>query len=426
MLLARLLNSLVKQGAVTMIDPAGASHRIGGPPGPGTQEIAFRIHDNRTMLRIAVKPTLRLGEAYMDGSLTMESGSIYDLLDLFARNLHNYDSRGRIRLYRSLYPLLRLVEQYNPMDRSRRNVAHHYDLSSQLYDLFLDRDRQYSCAYFAEPGMDIDEAQEAKKRHIAAKLLLQPGQRVLDIGCGWGGLALYLNRVAGVEVDGITLSVEQHKMAQARAEAAGVADRVRFHLCDYRAQTGRYDRIVSVGMFEHVGTPHYRGFFDKVRDLLTDDGVALVHSIGQSPGPGSINPWMRKYIFPGSYTPALSEVMPAIEGAGLVATDLEILRLHYAETLLHWRQRFMARRQEAVALYDERFCRMWEFYLALCEVGFRRRGLMVFQVQLARHQEAVPLTRDYLVDWEREQAGLDAKPQLVERAAGTTRSREPA
>ena len=282
-------------------------------------------------------------------------------------------------------------------------MAHHYDLSGTLYDLFLDRDRQYSCAYFADPDDSLDAAQKNKKRHIAAKLLLAPGARVLDIGSGWGGLALYLSEVSGAHVTGVTLSNEQVTVAQQRAEAAGLAEKVHFDLSDYREVRERLERIVSVGMFEHVGVGHYREFFATVRDLLTEEGVALLHSIGRADGPGATNPWVHKYIFPGGYVPALSEVLPAVEQAGLVVTDIEILRLHYAETLRAWRRNFNANRASIGEIYDERFCRMWEFYLASSEAAFRYGSLMVFQLQFAKRQDAVPLTRDYIADWEHAQ-----------------------
>ncbi len=291
---------------------------------------------------------------------------------------------------------LRIARQWNPAPRARANVAHHYDLSARLYDLFLDADRQYSCAYFARPDMSLEEAQLAKKRHIAAKLLLRPGMRVLDIGCGWGGMALTLARDYGVQVTGVTLSEEQLKLARERAAKAGLSDRAEFHLMDYRDVEGPFDRIVSVGMFEHVGVPHYRAYFAKVQALLAEDGVALIHTIGRSQPPGSTSPWIDRYIFPGGYVPSLSEAMSAVEKAGLVTADIEVWRLHYAETLRHWHDRFVARQDEARALYDARFCRMWRYYLIASELTFRLNAQVVFQLQLARRQEAVPLTRDYL------------------------------
>jgi cyclopropane-fatty-acyl-phospholipid synthase len=297
---------------------------------------------------------------------------------------------------------MRRFKHRNLIGRARRNVVHHYDLSDQLYALFLDKDRQYSCAYFTSKDDNLEMAQESKKRHIAAKLLLdQPNLKVLDIGSGWGGLGLYLAEETGAQVTGVTLSAEQHKIAEGRAAAAGLADRVRFRLCDYRQELGQCDRVVSVGMFEHVGKRNYDEFFANLGRLLSIDGVALLHSIGYAAGPAPINPFIRRYIFPGADLPSLYEVFAAVERSGLIVTDVEILRLHYAETLRHWRERFMANWPRISALYDERFCRMWEFYLVLCEIGFRFRSMMVFQMQLAKRSDAVPLTRDYMVNWER-------------------------
>ncbi len=287
--------------------------------------------------------------------------------------------------------------QINPAHRARRNASHHYDLGGGLYKLLLDADMQYSCAYFRHHDDTLEAAQAAKKRHIAAKLVLdRPGLRVLDIGCGWGGMALTLARDYGADVTGITLSAEQLEVARARADQAGLAGRVRFELLDYRAVPLTFDRIVSVGMFEHVGVNHYRQFFDVVQRCLEPDGVALIHAIGRSHGPKATNPWIRKYIFPGGYSPALSEVLPAVEKSGLIATDIEIIRIHYARTLALWRENFARNREAVTARYDERFMRMFEFYLSGAELAFRRTGHMVWQLQLARQQSAVPLTRDYL------------------------------
>jgi cyclopropane-fatty-acyl-phospholipid synthase len=398
MLASKLLRSLMTEGQLTVIDAAGVSHVFAGRPGPA---VTVRLHNRALHHRLLLNPKLAVGEAYMDGTLTIEDASLYDLIDLLARNLVAFENRPSRRFVNAVERAVRIVHTYNPVPRAHRNVAHHYDLSGTLYDLFLDRDRQYSCAYFTSANETIEQAQENKKLHLAAKLLLEPGQRLLDIGSGWGGLALYLARLSGVDATGITLSTEQHKIANERAHTDGLNERVRFHLRDYRLESGRYDRIVSVGMFEHVGPANYNTFFAKIRDLLAEDGVALLHSIGRMEPPGSTNPWLRKYIFPGGYTPALSEVLSAIERVGLWVTDIEILRLHYAETLRHWRQRFEANRDRVRAIYDERFCRMWDFYLTGCEISFRRMNQMVFQVQLARKQEAVPLTRDYVTDFER-------------------------
>jgi cyclopropane-fatty-acyl-phospholipid synthase len=394
MLLARLCNALIEDGALTLIDADGRTHRFGRACREA--DVVVRLHDRRLHQTLAWNPSLHLGEAYMDGTLTMERGGIYELLDLCGRNLGRFDAHPAVQLRRLMERPRRFLQQYNPADRARRNVAHHYDLSDVLYEHFLDWDRQYSCAYFEDPRMTLEEAQDAKKRHLAAKLLLRPGQRVLDIGSGWGGLALHLAGHEHVDVTGITLSSQQLAVSRRRASEASLGGRVGFHLRDYRDEVGTYDRVVSVGMFEHVGTPHYGAFFDKLASLLADDGVAVLHSIGRTGGPTTTDPWLRKYIFPGAYIPALSEVLPAIERAGLWVTDVEILRLHYAETLRHWRRRFVSSWDRVAEHHDARFCRMWEFYLALSEAAFRRGGLMVFQLQLSRRVDAVPLTRDYL------------------------------
>ncbi len=409
MLLSHLLRHLVRRGTLRIIDAHGTVHSFTGEPGP---VITVRLRDAALGRKLFLNPRLHLGEAFMDGTLTVEDAGLYDFLDFIAVNMNLAPRTLLTPLYDGFGRAFRVFQQYNPLHRARENVAHHYDLSDVLYDLFLDSDRQYSCAYFLAPDQTIEEAQANKKRHIAAKLLLQPGQRVLDIGSGWGGLALYLARECGVSVTGLTLSTEQLKVAQRRAADAGLADRVRFELLDYREATGQYDRIVSVGMFEHVGVVHYSAFFAKVKQLLAEDGVALLHSIGRQDGPGITNPWIRKYIFPGGYSPAVSEVVPVVERTGLWITDIEILRLHYAETLRAWRQRFNANRERVRVLYDERFCRMWEFYLAGSEIAFRHQGHMNFQMQLAKRVDTVPLTRDYVTDWER-----DHRPAAAERAA---------
>ncbi|MBV9786206.1 MAG: class I SAM-dependent methyltransferase [Acidisphaera sp.] len=386
---------MIRKGALSVIDAAGRRREIGDGTAPCA---TIRLASSWLDRRLPLNPGLSLGEAYMAGSLAVEDGTIYDVLALLARNLDNLPRNSWAALAARIGQRLK---QRNPLGRARRNVAHHYDLSDRLYELFLDRDRQYSCAYFSEPGMSLEAAQQAKKRHVASKLLLdRPGLRVLDIGSGWGGLGLYLAAETAADVTGVTLSTGQHRVSQARAEEAGLADQVRFRLMDYRTVQGRFDRIVSVGMFEHVGKRNYAEFFAKLRDLLEEDGVTLLHSCGYSDTPAPINPFIRKYIFPGADTPSLSEVLPIIEKSGLIVTDVEILRLHYAETLRCWRQRFCARWDEAARLYDERFCRMWEFYLALCEVGFRYRSNMIFQMQLTRRLDTVPITRDYMFHWE--------------------------
>jgi cyclopropane-fatty-acyl-phospholipid synthase len=402
MLLSKMLERTVKHGSLTLIDAMGGVHRFGDG---GAPVVTIRVHDPVLHWKIPLNPTLHAGEAYMNGTLTIENGTLQDFLDVTTREIETLQNTDPVyRLVRLLGRMMRFAQQYNPAQRARRNVAHHYDLSDTLYDLFLDADRQYSCAYFTHPEESLAAAQHNKKVHIAAKLLLdRPGLKVLDIGSGWGGLAMFLAKVAGADVTGITLSSEQAKRAEERAAAAGLSSKVRFLLQDYRFERGEYDRIVSVGMFEHVGAPHYPAFFGKLRDMLKPDGIALLHSIGRMDGPGITDPWIRKYIFPGGYAPALSEILPVIEKVGLWVTDIEFLRLHYAETLKHWQVNFLAHRAEIAKLYDERFCRMWEFYLAGCEMAFRNMKQMVFQIQLAKQPAAVPLTRDYILDWERAQ-----------------------
>ena len=392
-LLSALLKRLIRSGRLVVIDGQGRRHEFGMEGRP----VVVRLRDKAVERAIGFNPQLALGEAYMDGGLMIEEGDIYALLDLLTRNLRgsfggaHWEWLNRLRLW------TRRRMQDNTLARARNNVAHHYDLSGRLYDLFLDNDKQYSCAFFETPEDTLETAQANKCRRIVAKLDLKPGQRVLDIGSGWGGLGLRIARTEKVDVTGVTLSEEQLKIAKDRAGRQGLSERVRFRLEDYRKVEGPFERIVSVGMFEHVGIPHYREFFDRIAELLTEDGVALIHAIGRSDGPGVTNPWIAKYIFPGGYTPALSEVLPQVERSGLIVTDVEILRLHYAMTLAKWRQRFLANRDRAAQLYDERFCRMWEFYLAAAETGFRNQGLIVFQLQLAKRIDALPLARDYMM-----------------------------
>ncbi|MDP6707739.1 MAG: cyclopropane-fatty-acyl-phospholipid synthase family protein [Alphaproteobacteria bacterium] len=410
MLLAQLLKRMIKKGTLTVIDADGDCHVFEGTETGRTCTI--RLHDRALHHKLFFRPELHVGEAYMNGTLTVEAGDIYEFAALCGENMGWGDpDHWAPRLRRSIERAGRRIAQFNPAHRARRNVAHHYDLSGKLYELFLDADRQYSCAYYLSPNDELETAQEQKKRHIAAKLLLEPKQKVLDIGSGWGGLALSLAKTTEVDVTGITLSTEQHQVANERARKEGMAERVRFGLQDYRQVEGRFDRIVSVGMFEHVGVSHYDTYFRTLRNLLAEDGVALLHTIGRAEGPNSTNPWIARYIFPGGYSPALSEVTRAIERAGLYITDIEVLRLHYAETLRAWRRRFRQNRDQIRELYDERFCRMWEMYLAGSEVAFRYCGHVNFQIQLARRQDAVPLSRDYISDFER------AGPKAEWRAA---------
>ncbi|MEA2769076.1 MAG: cyclopropane-fatty-acyl-phospholipid synthase [Acetobacteraceae bacterium] len=424
------LRRFIKVGRLTVRWPDGSSQTYAGPPASGA-EAKMVLRDRHTVRRLVLNPELGFGEAYMEGGLVPLDGStIHDILAVLVANLRG-GSGGSLVVWlrRAAARMRRPLDQFNAAGRARRNVAHHYDLNGRLYSLFLDRDRQYSCAYFPAGSETLEEAQAAKKRHIAAKLCLdRPDLSVLDIGCGWGGMALTLARDYGARVTGITLSTEQLNAARARAEAEGLADRVSFELMDYRAMNRRFDRIVSVGMFEHVGVVHYRAFFEAVARCLEPDGVALLHSIGQWDGPGTNNLWIQKYIFPGAYCPSLSEVTRAIERSRLLTTDVEVLRLHYAETLCHWRRRFAASRDTITSLYDERFYRMFEFYLSSCELAFRCGSLTVFQIQIAHRQIAVPLTRDYITDFDRglaQPSGADGRvPERMTRAGPETSERQ--
>jgi cyclopropane-fatty-acyl-phospholipid synthase len=394
-----ILGRLIVHGRLTVRWPDGRVTSYGSQSGP---RAAIHLTTRRSVRALLLNPALAAGELYMDRSIMLEDGGIFELLDVFMTNIAaNRSANPMIRPRNAFRVLRRRVDQYNPISRSMTNVAHHYDLNCRLYSLFLDRDLQYSCGYFRTGHETLEAAQVAKKRHIAAKLCLdRPDLTVLDIGCGWGGMALTLARDFGARVTGITLSHEQLTEARARAEREGLAERVTFELLDYRTLDRSFDRIVSVGMFEHVGVNHFRTFFNLVSRCLGPDGVALIHAIGRAHGPGATNPWIAKYIFPGGYCPALSEVMPSVEKSGLLVADIEILRLHYAETLRHWRWRFAANRDTIGTLYDDRFCRMFEFYLAAAELSFRREDQMVFQLQLAHRIDAVPLTRDYIAHTE--------------------------
>ncbi len=392
-LLTLLLSKVVRHGNLTFIDAGGGVSSFGNGNGP---PVTVRLMDRGIERHLALDPEMAAGEGYMDGRLRMESGTIYEFLALMTSNVGEHPFPAFAQHLAGLRNWLRFLYQFNPAWRAKRNVRHHYDVDPRIYDLFLDPDRQYSCAYYASPDMSLTEAQAAKKRHIAAKLDLAPGHRVLDIGCGWGGLALYLATAADVDVTGITLSEEQHKIAEARASREATEHTPRFAICDYRAMEGTFDRIVSVGMFEHVGIPHYDTFFSTVARLLAPGGTALLHTIGRTDRPAATNPFIARYIFPGGYIPALSEIMKAVEASGLIVADVEVLRLHYAETLRDWRHRFLANRPAAVAIAGEEFCRMWEFYLAGSECAFRYQNFVVFQVQLTRRVDTLPVTRDYM------------------------------
>ena len=394
-LLSIFLKKIIRKGTLNIIDASGALHTFQGAPGP---EVTIRFHDHKLPWQLFWRVELKTGEAYMDGTLTVEDGGdIYDLIYLVTKNL---EWRADNPLHETGGdPITRFktwFSQLNAIARSKQNVAHHYDLSGDLYDLFLDKDRQYSCAFFKKPTDTLEQAQENKKALIVKKLLLKKGQKVLDIGSGWGGLGLYIHKKSGVEVTGITLSEEQLKLARAKAKKEKVGAAVVFRLQDYREVRERFERIVSVGMFEHVGRKNYRNFFRKISSALKDDGIALIHTIGRADGPGATDPWTTKYIFPGGYTPSLSELAPVIEKAGLYITDIEVWRLHYAETLKEWRKRTYKNRVKIEKIYDKRFFRMWDFYLASSECAFRNLGHVVFQIQLAKKINSVPLTRDYM------------------------------
>jgi cyclopropane-fatty-acyl-phospholipid synthase len=412
-LLRRLLDKFICRGSITFTTASGAQFTCGD--GSGTHVVA-RFLTPQAEIRVLLHPELALGEAYMDGSFVIEEGGIADALAILMDQPEIVPNWAKPQWWTRY--LVRRIRQFNPRRRARHNVAHHYDLDGRFYAMFLDSDQQYSCAYFETPEASLEEAQLAKKRHLAAKLLVGREDRVLDIGSGWGGLGLYLAEMTGANVTGVTLSTEQLRVSNARAAEKNLAVSAKFLLQDYRDVEGPFDRIVSVGMFEHVGVGFYETFFRRCAKLLTDDGVMMLHSIGRSEGPDATNPWIAKYIFPGGYIPALSEVLPAIERSGLLVCDVEILRLHYAETLKAWRERFMARRDEAVRLYDERFARMWEFYLASSEMAFRKQKLMNFQIQLTRRQGIVPMTRDYILHTENKLRAVEngKKPRL--RIAG--------
>jgi cyclopropane-fatty-acyl-phospholipid synthase len=407
-LIGKLVDKLLTTGSITLLRPGKAPETFGKG---GGKHLTVRFTDGKVAWDIATNPRLRLGEAYMDGRLVIEDGTILDLLELIVgANRWEDKGAGRKAMRKGKKRFAKLFKRNNPL-RARRNVAHHYDLKDELYELFLDEDKQYSCAYFTDPNNSLEQAQADKKAHIAAKLALEPGMRVLDIGCGWGGMALYLHKVAGVDVLGVTLSEHQLKIARQRAAAAGVSEHVKFELIDYRHLDETFDRIVSVGMFEHVGAKHYDEFFEQCRQLLKPDGAMLLHTIGKlgrvSDGP---DPFTDKYIFPGYHLPSLSQMTDASEKAHLIASDVENLRLHYAYTLRHWLTRATKARAEIEKMYDERFFRMWEFYLAGGIVMFESGAACNYQVQYIRDRNALPITRDYMIETERRYREIAAGP----------------
>jgi cyclopropane-fatty-acyl-phospholipid synthase len=397
----RLIGRFIKQGELTVVYPNGEARTYGAPE-PGGRKATIRIHDRRTIRRIIRNPRLGIGEAYMDGTLSVD-GDVYDLLDLAIFNARWEDGASTRRALNQGGKLKGKLDRLNWRARSRRNAAHHYDLGNRLYELFLDSDMQYTCAYFTDPGNGLEQAEADKKAHILAKLRLEPGQRVLDIGSGWGGLALHMHKVADVDVLGITLSEEQLAYARRRADQAGVADRVKFELLDYRdlPEEEQFDRVSAIGMLEHVGPPSFETFFAKLRKVLRPDGVALVHFLGRLGAPGVTDPWIAKYIFPGGYSPSLSEVIKASERERLISADIEQLRMHYGHTCRLWLERLRSNRDEIVRLYDERFFRMWEYFLAGSITVFENGGCCNYQIQYVRDRRAVPMIRDYMVEDER-------------------------
>jgi cyclopropane-fatty-acyl-phospholipid synthase len=421
MLLEAALSRLIKIGTLSVRFPDGTSHTFGTG---GEPRAAIAIKTERAKRRLLLNPALALGELYMDGEVEPGPRGLFQTLDFLAMNSMEGGSHPLDKFMEKVRWFRRNLDQLNFTGRSKRNVAHHYDLDGRLYSLMLDEDRQYSCAYFPEGDETLEEAQLKKKRHIASKLRLdRPGLEVLDIGCGWGGMALYLAREFGARVTGLTLSEGQLKEARIRAKEAKLDDKVTFELMDYRNWTRKVDRVVSVGMFEHVGVNHFRTYFDRIKSILTDDGVALIHAIGRADGPGSTNPWIAKYIFPGGYSPAISEVMSVVERSGLWATDIEVLRLHYAKTLEQWHHRFTDNRSKLAELYDERFCRMFEFYLIGSELAFRRMGHMNWQLQLTKNVSTLPLARDYTFDAERN-SEVKSNPAAKLTAVAWDRQRE--
>ena len=405
--LSHMLKSFVRTGTLRVIDADGKTHVFAGLP--GGPEVTMRLTDPTLYRKLFFNPELNAGEAYMDGRLSFESSTLRDFLTLFSINRLSLGAHPMQKVLRKVSLGLKRFQQANPIGQAQKNVAHHYDLGNDFYKLFLDAGMQYSCAYFLEDGESLEQAQRNKLRLIASKLSLRPGLKILDIGSGWGDMALYLAAMEDVDVTGVTLSKEQHALSNEKAKRLGVSDRVRFRLQDYREVPERFDRIISVGMFEHVGVHHYGEFFAKVNALMQDDGVMLLHSIGHMSPPGTASPWLRKYIFPGAYSPALSEVFTEVEQASLWVTDLEFLRLHYAMTLNHWHRRFEANRGKVAQMYDERFCRMWEFYLISAEMMFRTGSQLVFHMQLSRKRDAVPITRDYITDVQRRYKALEAE-----------------
>ena len=404
-LLSNLLRRFIRQGTLRVRDADGKVHVFGERlPGP---DVAIHLHDRKLYTKLFINPELYAAESYMDGRLTLEDGAaIHDFLLLFSINRAGLYSYGSQKVMRRVWRGLRRWHQANPIGVAAAHARHHYDISTELYRLFLDDQMQYSCAYFRDPEHEtLEQAQRNKLIHATSKLQLKPGMTVAEIGSGWGGFAIHLARETGAHVTAVNVSPEQIRAARVHAEAAGVSDHVEFRELDYRQLIGQFDRVVSVGMMEHVGVTQFDTYFRKIGDLLAPRGYGIIHCIGRMSPPGTTSPFIQKYIFPGGYVPALSEVFASTERTGMWVADMEVLRLHYAYTIRRWRQRFTARREEAAALYDERFCRMWEFYLHAVELGFENGSNMVFQIAVSRSRDAVPLTRDFMVPLARPSSG---------------------
>ena len=414
-LFVKLAERLVLDGDLHVEDFGGRVYRFGD--GSGVR-VKIKMHSRLFPWKLLLHPSLVFPEGYMDGEFSIVEGSIRDLLDLLKRNVARRNFSLRRRHPGFVQRLAHYIYEHNPIGQAQKNVSHHYDLDGGLYDLFLESDKQYSCAYFTDPDASLEAAQLAKKRHLASKLRINHGHRVLDIGCGWGGLAIYLAQQTGAKVLGVTLSHEQHKIASERVKQMDLSGRIEIRLQDYREVEDRFDRVVSVGMFEHVGAKHYGEFFDAVYARLEDDGVALLHTIGRLGCPQTTHPWIRKYIFPGGALPSLSQMVPHIEASGLLTCDIEVLRLHYAKTIEHWASRFAANREKAAQLYDERFCRMWEIYLLSCIFSFHYDDLANFQIQMTKRLDALPLCRDYMLDWERSESGTSLENPILARRSG--------
>ena len=394
MYLVNFLNGLVKEDGFELVDANSKSYLIGKPK--KENPIRFKILDKKLHWKLLLNPDLYLGEAYTNGSIVIENGTLTEFLDIALKNVGRQSTNSITNALGKFRRVYRYITNFNLIGKSKENVAHHYDISNKFYDLFLDEKRQYSCAYFKNEDDTLEVAQNNKIDHIIKKLNLKPNQKVLDIGCGWGTLALDIAKKTQCEVVGITLSKNQLEQAQQKAKEMNLENQVEFRLADYRQLNEKFDRVVSVGMFEHVGRKFYNKYFNKVFDILNEDGVALIHTIGSVNPPRGPQPWITKYIFPGGYTPSLSEVSLPIEKSGLIISDIEVLRMHYAHTLKNWKERFMSKKGEVLEMFDEKFFRMWEFYLVSCEMAFKWSDQVVFQFQLTKKFKATPITRDYI------------------------------